>query len=618
MGEALAPFVVVRRKATMMVALFAAMLVTFASAHAWAIEMHTSVDGALEAGGDIEVTLQASSTSDMPPDPLLSVPAGLSVTGTSASRQSQLSLVNGVISAHRVLIVTFTVHTTAAGKFTVTPSVKVDGKRTNGPSARINVVAAGTLAQRQQPQGFNPFDPFGFFGQQDPVGQQDDTPHLLVDPKLGMAAPRGQTAFLHAVVDKGRAVVGEQVTLTVYLYVDTQAREPDFRDPHEATSNDFVRKSLMKDDTTSEDAGYAAVAGRTYVVRVLRRIALFALKTGDLEIGAMSLAVAAHGGVRESEKLSVLVVDAPIAGRPAGYDAGNVGRFTITSDVTPRTVERGSVVGVDLSVDGVGNLPSELSVPLQAGVKWLDPEVHERLANTAGRYGGHRTFSYVVRVEREGDVDLGTIELPFYDADKHAYDVARAALGMIHVTHSDAPAAESARPTLPELPAMRRTLGGPKAQGRHLTDHTWAWALLAFGPFAFAFATASRGIVARFRTRAAERRTSPLAVLAEKQRAQDTALENDDAGAIDAATIRMLEAAVLAHLKKNLRAATGEALVRELHEAGAPRELGQRLRDLLASCEAARFAPDGATSKGARDRAALGRKLAGELAKAKV
>ena len=151
MGEALAPFVVVRRKATMMVALFAAMLVTFASAHAWAIEMHTSVDGAVEAGGDIEVTLQASSTSDMPPDPLLSVPAGLSVTGTSASRQSQLSLVNGVISAHRVLIVTFTVHTTAAGKFTVTPSVKVDGKRTNGPSARINVVAAGTLAQRQQP-----------------------------------------------------------------------------------------------------------------------------------------------------------------------------------------------------------------------------------------------------------------------------------------------------------------------------------------------------------------------------------------------------------------------------------------------------------------------------------
>jgi hypothetical protein len=50
--------------------------------------------------------------------------------------------------------------------------------------------------------------------------------------------------------------------------------------------------------------------------------------------------------------------------------------------------------------------------------------------------------------------------------------------------------------------------------------------------------------------RAAEKKSSPLAMLADKRRAQDAALESDDAGAIDAATIQMLKAAVLAHLKK--------------------------------------------------------------------
>ena len=45
--------------------------------------------------------------SDLPTDPLLSVPSGLRVTGTNATPQQQISIVNGVMSAHRALIVTF-------------------------------------------------------------------------------------------------------------------------------------------------------------------------------------------------------------------------------------------------------------------------------------------------------------------------------------------------------------------------------------------------------------------------------------------------------------------------------------------------------------------------------
>ena len=41
-------------------------------------------------------------------------------------------------------------------------------------------------------------------------------------------------------------------------------------------------------------------------------------------------------------------------------------------------------------------------------------------------------------------------------------------------------------------------------------------------------------------------------------------------GAVDAASVRLIEAAAIASLGANLRASTGAALVRELTEAGAP------------------------------------------------
>lgn len=601
------------RLAVGVLALVIALLI---DARAWAaMEMRTTAGGPVEAGDDVEVQLHASTDGDLPTDPQLTVPKGMRVTGTTSMRSRQVSAVNGVVTMRDGVNVTFTVHTSTVGTFTVTPSVKVGGVRTTAPATTIKVVAAGTLPQQPR-QGFNPFDPFGFFNN-DPLLQEPELPQFLVDPKLGLAAPRGASAFLHATVDKSRAVVGEQVTLTIYLYVDTQTREPDFADAHEATSNDFLRKSLMKDDATSEDAGYASVAGRTYLVRVLRRVALFPLKTGDLEIGAMSLTLAPKGGVRESEKLTVMVVDAPLAGRPAGYETGNVGRFAISADVDPRTAERGSVVGVNVTLSGTGNLPGVLPIPLQSGVKWLEPELHEKMTNLAGRYGGERSFSYVVRTEREGDVDLGAIEVPFYDPDAHKYDVARVALGVVKVTHSDAPAPETAAPALPELPSMRRSLGGGKPRVAHWTDRAWSWGLLGFAPLSFVLLTASRSLAKRARARAAEKKSSPAALLRDKENALQSALASDDAGAIDAAAIRMLESAVLAHLGKNLRAATGATLVRELEEAGASKQLGQELRDLLSSCESARFAPDSTSTSAARERAASARKIARALAKAK-
>src|SRR5262249_44101284 len=155
------------------------------------------------------------------------------------------------------------------------------------------------------------------------------------DRKLSLEASRAPIAFLHATIDKSRVVVGEQVTLSVLLYIDPREREPDFTDVHEAPAADFVKRSLLDNDSQARYLGAALVAGHVWNMKLVRKSALFPLKAGDLEIGPMQLALTRTPGdaKRESETLKVHVTEPPMAGRPAGYQLGDVGHFELSTEV---------------------------------------------------------------------------------------------------------------------------------------------------------------------------------------------------------------------------------------------------------------------------------------------
>ncbi len=572
----------------------------------------------VEVGSTVDVTLQVMSTEGAPTQATLSPTPGFSIASSRASPSQQVTIINGVRADRRGMTATWTLRADRIGTFTVGPAtVDIGAVHHRGPGVKLTVVAAGTRPQAQPPPSSlfgGPLDPLGFFDQ-GPAMPEPAMPQVPLDPKLALDRPREAIAFLHAVVDKPSVVVGEQIMLTIYLYIDVNVREPEFGDAHEASTDDFLRKSLMKDETTSEDAGFGAAGGRVYAVKVLRRMALFPLKSGALAIGPMRLAVLPRGGPRESERLSVRVSEPPIAGRPAGYEAGTVGSFLLTADVAPRTTPKGGAVAVTVSLSGSGNLPTELPLPLQAGVQWLQPDVHEKLGPMPGSlFGGARTFSYVVQLDREGDIDLGELALPYFNPATRKFAVTRAALGVIRVTKStaEAPSVEVAR--LPELPPTRKTLGATRTPTARISDRRWGWSLLYGPPATFVLAAIGAAAARRSRTRAAERRNSPASALKQRERLLDAALKGDDGGAVDAASVRLIEAAAIASLGANLRASTGAALVRELTEAGAPEPVASEVRELLAACEAARFAPDGNSTSQARERAASARKLAQQLA----
>jgi hypothetical protein len=578
-------------------------------------DLHFRSDADVVGLGDsFHVTMQVLSSGDMPTDPELGATSGFAVTGMSPSTSTQMSIVNGTMSSQRGLTTVWTLRATKLGTFTIgPPTVRVGATKYRGQPLSVRVLPAGQAPQRQQQQQQNPFDPFGgLFGQMpqlqfpsfnDEPQRQPQLPAM--DPRYALDSARAPLAFLHASIDKPSAVVGEQVTFTVLIYIDTQiGHDLDLADPHEAPANDFVKRSLQADDSKLTQLGYTEIGGKIYAVQLLRKLALFPLKTGDLDVGEMSIQLSVSGGgVRRSEDLHVHVSEPMVQGRPPGYEVGDVGQFTLNADVSGRDIEQDGAVGVTVTIAGSGNIPATLDPPEHAGVEWLDPQVSEKIGAQKGdKFGGSRTFQYVVRMHRPGDIDLGDFTLAYWEPQNRVYQIARAPLGTIHVRPGAAPSApaEAADDPLPSLPPVRVEREKVAAEHRHFDDAPAFWLGLGAMPLTYAVVVGASGTAKRLRRKRAERGASPAAELRSRVRVAEAAAQTGDARALDAATARAIEAATIAGCKLNVRGLATSDVARALRDAGTEEGDATEIESILRACDAARFS---ASAEGGGDEA---------------
>lgn len=580
------------------------------SARAQSAEVTGGLDTSeVELGDVVTYTMQASSsTGAQLSDPKLSVPGGLTLVDSGQSPSQSVTILNGHMTQKQGLNVSWVLRTDRLGTFTIGPaSIQAGAVRKNAPAHRLTVVAPGS--GRKKPRG-RPLDPFGsgfdpFKGLFPGFDDEPADPYsgISTDPKLALPGERAPQAFLHATVDKTRAVVGEQVTLTVYLYEDLHARQGRITDVHEAMANDFVKRSLLQDESRATHVGNAIIGGKAWAVKLVRKSALFPIKAGRLEIGPMALTLtAAKPGYRESEPAIIEVVDPPVAGRPPGYQPGDTGDFSLSATLSPRTAEQDGAVGVTVELRGTGNMPSKLPLPEIAGVEWLEPQTRDTLgAQSAEKFGGTRTFNYVVRLHKAGAIDLGEIKLPFWNAERRAYDVARAAIGIVAVTPgAGKPAsAEPVSEMLPGLPGAHRTLEGTR-KDTFVTERPVYWLSLLGAPFACVLGIALTGAVKRARERRATEQPSPERIARERRNEADVALRGTDGAAAISAIARSLEAEIFAWSGVNVRGTSREDTRSALEEGGMNEAAAKELLATLAALEDARFSPTGVTMDEAR------------------
>lgn len=557
----------------------------------------------VEAGAQFAVTLTVSSDEPLGAvsGPSLAAPTGVSVEGPSYSTSTQTRIINGVRSSKSSVRITFFLTAHALGTVTIpAPSVSVGGSRVTGQSTTIEVVPAsggsgagiGVLGAPGMTPQLLPPSPFDF----DDSAPDDDS---ASSRQLAMTNGPDDVVFLRAIPDKEKVYVGEQVTLSVYLYYRVAY---EMTERHDAKYTDFLRYPLLLDPGSTTPV-FTRVNDRRYGARLVDRVALVPLRAGRLSTGSMSARFNGRNiGSRVQKASNDVIIEAiepPQAGRPAGYVMGDVGQFALNGVVTPRKTTQGGSVGVVLTVEGVGNVPSQLHVPETKGTEWLTPRTRDAIATKGGKIGGKRTFEYVVRLPTSGTIELGAVELPYFDPTSGKYEVARVDLGRVDVEPTAPTDAEIARakkdPLVAEDPLAQ--LPDPRASLKPFTPPE----LRTFAPTELGLALSAAPLLALAwmgvaRARTARRRSSDgtASLRAKAKDAVNDAKKSESAGQLREAFSGVERAVAFFIEAKTGIKARGLRLsevVPKLTEAGISADLAEEARHLLEQCEGGRYVP---------------------------
>ncbi len=484
---------------------------------------------------------------------------GFKVLGHSQGPLQSAVIVNGRAVVQNGLIVTWTLRPEKVGRFTIGPAVVTVG------TTKVKTAPVQVEVRKEAPPSNDPFDAF-FRGFGEPERRAPDP----ADPKLALDAPRDESIFLHATVDRKEAVVGEQITWTLDLYRDEDVGEPDFLEVKESACDDCLKQPLLANERLGALIGIAEIRGKRYEVKRERKLALFPMRTGVVHISPMSLVLGTRGRPkRESEAFDLTITEPPAAGRPPGYTLGDTGDFDLRCEVSPRQAPVSGSVFATVSLTGRGNFPSKLKPPVASAFAFASGDVKDAFdVDENARLGGTRTFNYVVRLEEPGDIDLGAMRLPFFDPKARAYRVAACDLGHVTVSGEKTPAAERV-PLLPPLPALRARMEAP-GRRTHLVDSPYFFGGCVALPLGVALLATGERL--RARRRATKAASGPD--LGARKGALRAAQGKD---ARLKAARELLETAAKTRFDVGLRALSRSDAEAALREAGAPDALAAEL-----------------------------------------
>lgn len=384
------------------------------------ISFSASVDrDTISINDQLTYTLTVEGTREGRPE-LPDIP-GFEVIG-SASR-THFSLVNNQTRVTQEL--SYTLMPLRTGEFTI-------------PSARL---VHGGRTYRTRPVRVRVVD--GPASPAPPARPADPRPPPAA-PKAPPERPEAEEApalFITTEVDREKAYVNEQVTLTFKLFRRIQVANLRYNPP---PTTGFVEESLGDDRT------YGQVRdGVRYEVLELAR-AVFPISAGKLTIGPAELAGDAllprrrrtpfgfddffaddffSGAFAErrpfalrSEPISLTVKPLPREGRPVDF-RGAVGRFDLEVSAGPEAVRAGDPVTVTMKITGEGNLDNVTPPEIGIGEEFqtYSPETETRKAVRDGRLGGEKVFQQVLIPLTEEVREIPAISFSFFDPVREVY-----------------------------------------------------------------------------------------------------------------------------------------------------------------------------------------------------
>jgi hypothetical protein len=458
-------------------------------------------------------------------------------------------------------------------------------------------VKAGHVADsgggRQKP------DPFNL----SPFAEDEDNPF---DAFRRRTQPAGERElFLRGELDKKEVYQGEQATLSLWIYARVDLSRVD------AVSMPKLDGFWTEDVETPKEltSETRMVDGVPYRAYLLRRLALFPVKSGQRDIGSVEADITTgflFAGRREhraSQPLTLKVKPLP-PGAPAGFQPSSVGSFTLGSELTADRTELGTPVTLRVTVEGRGNV-KDLVLPrpgVPPALKLYDPTTTDKTSTVRSRIQGKRTQEFLVLPQQTGTFEIPAMELAYFDPDTGRYERSRTSPLTLTVVPGAGSSTVASAQGRGEEPAARNVLNATALRPLRVQASLdrpqppwrrgWFLALLAFPPLAFVGMLAGQAVQRR------RARSDPRGELRRREarvRARLAALRTSGQQMDDVAFSAEVDSAVAELLSLRLGAPvtglTREALRDRLATAGAAPELQARVVRIQDACDEVRFAP---------------------------
>jgi hypothetical protein len=563
-------------------ALCALLLVALPALGAAEVELSASTDVREVALDDTLVLRITARYSSRDESGDLEVPAftGFDVVNRSRSEQMSFSFGGGAASMERTVITALTLTPKRVGDLTIEP-VKLEyrGKRVQTEPIAIHVVPAGQAARG---------------------GRGADPRADAADP-FADVHPGQRDLLLRAAVDSDRPFVGQQVTYSLFLLARTNVSSI------EKLSSPRLDGFWSVDIEAPQQLvpEQRILDGVPYTSYLLRRRALFPLRPGKATIDPAEVQVLTGFGMlfsrgssrRSSQPLQLDVQPLP-PGKPPGFDAGNVGQWTLTATAEPATVAVGQPVTFRVVASGRGNvrdlrLPRLPEVP---GVRAYDATASDKETIERGRVNGTRTLEQLLVPERTGALEIPALSMDVFDPVQKQYRTLKTERIPLRVAPAEGGQAAAQSVSQNLLPAggvrpIRLRLATVERAAPPWT-RPWFWPLLGAAPFGVAVALGLAGLRRVLQIDPGEKRVKlARGAAAKRLKGARALLQRGESVAFYAEVVRAVTGYLLD--KQGIAAAglTRDELGAALRARGHAEETVRRLLRVLDDCDRARFAP---------------------------
>jgi hypothetical protein len=338
------------------------------------------------------------------------------------NQSTSMQFINGSMS--QSISFSYIVRGMKEGTFEIGPArIKTGGQVIQSNALTIKVVKSNAAAQQQQ--GGQPQQ-----GQPQQQQQQKE------------AGPSANDIFAKVEVSRTNVMVGDAVTAKLKVY--TRSSIVGFDKWELPSFEGFWNKPL--DQGNQIQMEQEVLNGVTYQVGVIKTYILYPQKSGQIEIGPLSMTAIVREQVQnrrrsfwdpfgmsyqdyevplKSKPVTITVNPLP-AGKPSDF-SGLTGNFKLSAKMDKAQTKSNEAVNLTVTISGEGNIyqVQKPNIVFPPDIEAYDPKVSDNIKLTAGGVSGSRTFEYVLIPRYAGDFEIGPFAFSYFDPKSNIFKTSK-------------------------------------------------------------------------------------------------------------------------------------------------------------------------------------------------